>query len=152
MKNLLKIIFILFFFQSCSQNEEILIGLGKAKIGMSVNDFFNEITFLEETVDSTLIYEKNFKHKFTSLKVSENITLKNTTVVFKNGILESIEAENSQQLFEILEKKYKVKTRKEYGKVYILEFDTKSEKTKCMVIGNAETKSISLSESQFVGE
>lgn len=108
MKNPLNLIFILILFQSCSKKEEVLVSFGNAKIGMSVNDFFKEIIIPKKDIDSSLIHEKTFKYKFSSLKVSENITLKNTTVEFKNGLLENIEVENNPKLFELLVKKFKV--------------------------------------------
>jgi len=152
MKKLLNIFFILYLLQSCTQKSEILDGFGKAKIGMSVNNFFKEIIILDETIDTSLKHKKDFKHKFNSLKISEKLILKNITVVFENGILKNIEVDNSAQLFELLEKNFKIKKKEKYGKINILEFDTNNEKTKCIIIENAETKNISLSESVFKGE
>lgn len=119
---------------------------------MSVNDFFNEIAIPKINIDSSLIHEKNFKQTFNSLKVSENITLLNATVEFKNGKLINIDADNNPQLFEILKKKFKIKKKEEFGRNYIIEFKTNNKKTTCSVIGNEKKQFISLRESNYIGE
>jgi hypothetical protein len=151
MKKILTLVFIIYIFESCSQKEEVLTNFGKAKIGMSVNDFFTEI-IPEMDIDSSLIQKQNFKQNFKSLKVSENIILINANVEFKNSKLVYIEAENNQQLFEQLKKIFKIKKREEFGKIYIIEFNTNNKKTTCTVIGNGKKQFISLKESNFKGE
>ncbi len=152
MKNIFILFYILFLFQNCSKKEEVLESFGKAKIGMSINDFFSEIVITETDNYYSLAKEKTFKHKFSSIKVSENITLYNTTVEFEDGILKNIEVENNPQLFEQLKTKFTIKKSEKFGENYILEFNTNNEKTNCGVIGNGEKQIISLSESHFKGE
>lgn len=94
------ILLITFILCSCS-NQKKLDGFGDLKIGMSISQFNDDFPNLKFSDTETRVTKK-----ISLLEISENIVLKDISIVFDNHKLISIGTSYSKELLNVLKTEY----------------------------------------------